>query len=78
MDKEQCVNYLYDLAVLLKEKAFEAKGSKENDSAGKDYNLGRSMAFYEVISLMQQQAQAFGIPLNEIALADINPDRDLL
>ena len=36
------------------------------------------MALYEVISLFQQQAEAFQIPLEEINLSDIDADEDLL
>lgn len=36
------------------------------------------MAFNEVVSIMQQQAEAFGIPLEELRPDDIYPDRDLV
>ena len=36
------------------------------------------MAFHEVISLMQQQVQAFGIPLEDLGLDDIQPEKELL
>ena len=39
--------------------------------------LRRVMAFNEVISIMQQQAEGFEIPLAELRLDDIEPDRDL-
>lgn len=71
--------YLRDLGVLLKEKALEAK--EESRTAPEDeraFALGRLMAFHEVISLMQQQAQAFGIALEELGLDDIQPEKDLL
>jgi hypothetical protein len=71
--------YVHDLSVLLKEKALEAK--KESRSAPESeraFALGRLMAFHEVISLMQQQAQAFGIALEELGLDNIQPERDLV
>ncbi len=71
--------YIRDLGVLLKEKALEAK--EESRSVPEDeraFALGRLMAFHEVISLMQQQARAFGIPLKELGLDDIQPEEDLL
>ena len=36
------------------------------------------MAFHEVVSLMQQQAASFGLDLADVALDDIDPERDLL
>ncbi len=62
-------SYVRDLCALLKEKALEAK--EESRTVPEDeraFALGRLMAFHEVISLMQQQAQAFGIPLEELGL----------
>ena len=46
--------------------------------SGSDYSRGYSYALYEVISLMQQQAQAFGIDRIAIGLEDVDPERDLL
>lgn len=71
--------YLRDLGILLKEKALEAK--EESGTAPEDeraFALGRLMAFHEVISLMQQQAHAFGITLEELGLDDIQPEKDLV
>jgi hypothetical protein len=71
--------YVRDLCVLLKEKALEAK--RESTTAPEDqraFALGRLMAFHEVVSLLQQQAQAFGISLEELGLDDIKPEVDLL
>jgi len=73
--------YLRDLGNLLKERALEAKQISEKEERGTEgYHLesGRLMAYYEVISLMQQQAQGFQIPLEELDLHDIEPDRDLV
>jgi len=36
------------------------------------------MGFHEVVSLMQEQAIAFGIPLDAIGLEGVEPERDLL
>ena len=71
--------YLRDLAVLLKERAREAR-QQRMDAEAKElgFAVGRLMAFHEVISLMQQQADAFGIDRKEIGLNDIEPERDLV
>jgi len=73
-------NYLLDLGTLLKEAARKAK-TEARAAAGTDghgFALGRASAYHEVISLMQQQAAAFQLPLRVLSLADIDPDRDLL
>ena len=68
--------YLIDLIALLKESAIEAKKReyREKDS----YSSGYSFAYYEMISLMQQQAEAFQINLDDLKLDDIDADKDLL
>jgi hypothetical protein len=71
--------YVRDLGVLIKEKALEAKKESRSSPEGeRAFALGRLMAFHEVISLMQQQARAFGITLEELGLDDIQPEKDLL
>jgi hypothetical protein len=80
MDQNQCTGYLRDLGFSIREKALEAK--RTNDAIPGDpdrgFSLGRLMAYHEVVSLMQQQAEAFNISLAEIGLADIDPEKDLL
>jgi len=80
MNQDECKNYLRDLSFLVIEKALDAKRVAETsrDSDRYDYDLARSMAFYEVVSLMQQQAEAFGIPLDEIGLNNLDPEKHLL
>jgi hypothetical protein len=36
------------------------------------------MAFCEVVSLMQSQADAFGIPFERLSLDGIDPETDLI
>ena len=36
------------------------------------------MAYVEVLSLMQQQAEGFGVPLSELCLDELDPENDLL
>ena len=45
---------------------------------GSEYDKGRQFAFYEVVSLLTQQADAFGIDRTIIGLAGIDPERDIL
>ena len=73
-------NYLHDLGELLAEMATRAKDEYQAGRSSEEasYLLGRLTAMHEVISLMQQQAMAFGLPLQELSLEGIDPDRDLL
>jgi hypothetical protein len=72
--------YLLDLGRLVYERALSAKKQKEVATAGEEraYAAGRLMGFNEVVSLMQEQAIAFGIALSATGLEGIDPDRDLL
>ncbi|MDR6965606.1 hypothetical protein [Shewanella putrefaciens] len=80
MANEKYKNYVYDLGMLLKEKALEAKATKDRAVNGDitDYDLGYLMALHELVSLMQQQAEVFDIELDNIGLGDIDPELDLL
>jgi hypothetical protein len=51
---------------------------KKSEIQKSSFESGYLMAFSYIIGLMQQQAEAFGIPLEELRLEDIDPDKDLL
>ena len=73
-------NYLFDLGYEIKHYALEVR--RERDAAPKgseerEFTSGQLLAFYRVVSLMQQQAEGLGIPLSDLRLDDIEPDRDL-
>jgi hypothetical protein len=73
--------YLFDLGLLVKERALEAKQRRESMQPKSDaymFEAGRLLAFNEVISMMQQQGEGFDIPLEELRLGDVIPDRDLV
>lgn len=75
--------YLLDLGDLLRKEALDAKreyeeAKRSTDEGEKAYRGGYLMAFYHVISLMQDQALGFGIDLKEMKLESIDPERDLL
>ena len=73
-------NYLRDLGALLKQESLDAKvrASAEIGQPGHQFALGRLTAYYEVTSLMEQQAKAFGIELEALSFQNFDPDRDLL
>jgi len=73
-------DYLFDLGPLIKERALEARRQRDESPKGsmeREFHSGRVMAFNEVISIMQQQAESLGIPLRDLRLDDVVPDRDL-
>lgn len=69
-------NYLQDLGGLVKELALEAK--QHSREKGSDFSAGYMTGFHRIVSLMQQQAEAFNIPLEEIGLDSIDADEDLI
>lgn len=68
-------NYLRDLGILIKEMALEAKKASY---AGKSFDTGYLAGFHRVVSLMQQQAEGFGISLEDVGLDGIDADEDLV
>lgn len=50
----------------------------EAETSESDYDKGRHFALYEVISLLVQQADAFGIDRAMLGLAHVDPERDIL
>ena len=76
---ETHANYLRDLGQLLREAGQEAKRSARAATDGdRDFERVKLMAYYEVLSLMQQQAVAFDLPLDDLALDELDPNRDLI
>ena len=67
---------LADVCRELLEKAKAAKADAAHPAS--DYEKGRHFALYEVISLLVQQADAFGIDRAAIGLESVDPERDLL
>ncbi|MBL8631905.1 MAG: hypothetical protein JNM40_01690 [Myxococcales bacterium] len=64
---------------MLKEKALTARlDAAQGRAEDRDYKLGFLMAYHDVISLVKQQADAFGVDVRALCLDDIDPDRDLL
>lgn len=69
-------NYLRDLGVLVKEMALDAKVQAKG--SGSDFAVGYMAGFHRIVSLMQQQAEAFGLTLEDIGLVGIDADEDLV
>ena len=74
-------NLLLDLGDEIRRRALEAKTARDAlDRGSNDYlfEAGRSQAYYEVVSLLVHSADIFEIPLHDLRLTGIQPDRDLL
>jgi hypothetical protein len=73
-------NYLFDLGYLLRERALDAKQEFESarGSPNESFYSGRLMAYYEVMSLLIGQAFSFELPIDDLHLEGLDPDRDLL
>jgi hypothetical protein len=80
MTNETTADYLRDLGDLVKRAALDARVQRDaaTGEAERAFESGRLTAYHEVVSLMQQQAVAFGMELGDLALDDIDPERDLL
>ena len=80
MGKESLRNYIQEISCLLKDYAKQAKidadHPKEGDSA--DFNDGFLMAYHQVIATMKNQAPFFELTQEDIGLADIEPEKDLI
>ena len=65
--------YLRDLGVLVNEYAREAKADllKARGTDGESFAQGYFMGFHRFVTLMQQQAEAFDIPLTDVGLSDV-------
>ena len=68
--------YLRDLGTVLKERALEAR--QKRDTERTDFQSGRLMAYYEVLSTMRNQADVFDLSPEDLNLHDVDPDRDIL
>lgn len=64
-------HYLHDLGILVKEMAIES--SQQAKQTKSDFEVGYSCGLMRVVSLMQQQADAFNIPLEKLRLDGIDP-----
>jgi hypothetical protein len=72
-------HYILDLGCHVREAGIGTRA--EMDAASDDdlrFQQGRRMAYYEVLSLMQQQAIVFDLPLRDLSLETFDADRDLL
>lgn len=72
--------YLRDLGLLLRDEVIRARQglSLARNDRERQFEIGRLTAYCEALSLMRQQAIACGIPLDQLSLADFDPEDILL
>lgn len=79
INEETLKGYFGDSITLLKEQAKKAKLEVYNSQKDfESYNKGELMAYRLVFLLLKHQATFFNVDENELGLADIEPDRDLV
>lgn len=72
-------DYVTDVVAYITERALRAR--KERDRAVGESRMledGRLLAFNEVVSILRQTAEGLGVPLADLGLEDLDPDRDLI
>lgn len=67
---DAAANYVRDLGDLLWQLASEARTRAAVD----DHARGRAFGLYQAVSLMEQQALAFGLPREAVGLANRQAD----
>jgi hypothetical protein len=70
-------DYLRDLGDELRRRA-EGAAAEARADRHDAFLQGQASAFYSVVSLMQQQAEAFGLPIRDVRLDGLDAERDLL
>jgi hypothetical protein len=73
--------FLRDVGGYIRERAFEAKRQREQSPVGSEERLlhtGRTIAFSEVLSVLQQTLAGFDLSPETMQLGELDPDVDLL
>ena len=80
MNEKSLENYIREINCLIKDYAKQAKIDTDHPKEGEssDFNAGYLMAYHQVIAVMKNQAPFFDLTQEELNLADIEPERDLI
>lgn len=76
MTSDAYKNYVRDVVYLLRETAAEAQRKSKTTERSSEFDAGRAQAYIEVLSLMQNQAEAFQLSRDELLLAGFDPEVD--
>ena len=71
-------NYLRDLVYRLRENGAKAQVQSRSAQDGREFQQGRAMAYMEILSMMQNQADSFQIPRDDLLLSGFDPLNDSL
>jgi hypothetical protein len=73
-------HYLHDLGAELRERALKAKQQAKTARGTSDeqYEQGKAIAYYEVLSLMESEAKTFELPPEDLHFEGFDADRDLM
>ena len=75
--KHDLQSYIRDVVHILRSEAEEARGSSREEGTGTGFQAGRALAYTEVLSWMQSQADSFMIPRDLLGLSGFDPVADL-
>lgn len=78
METHDYAAYICDFVFLLREAAEKAKRQQRPEPENADFHAGRVVAYVEVLSLMQSQADSFMIGREELRLDGFDPVSDIL
>ena len=73
--------YVHDLAYIVIDLMREAKRDRDSYPKGteeRSFEEGKVFAFCEVLVFMVNQAEAFGMKLEDVGLDKIDPDREMV
>jgi hypothetical protein len=70
-------DYLRDLGDELRRRA-EGATAEARANRNDAFLQGHAHALYSVVSLMQQQAESFGLPMRDLRFDGLDAERDLL
>jgi hypothetical protein len=70
------IGYIRDLAYLLRERTVEAANERKSSVAAAPFEGGREQSFREILSWMQHQADAVGLPRRPICLSGFDAQTD--
>jgi hypothetical protein len=76
MSTDAYKDYIRDLVYLLRRTGAEARHRSAEAGRMAEFEQGRAMAYVEVLSLMQNQAEAFQLPREDLLLAGFDPETD--
>jgi hypothetical protein len=76
MTSDAYKNFIRDVVYVLREVGAEAQRKSKTAGQSSTFDAGRALAYVEVLSLMQNQADAFQLSRDDLLLAGFDPEVD--